>query len=539
MPQAVPSRHVHTAAREISPSLRSRLWAFKPSFSPLLWIPVALAVIWIAILTWKWPFTQSRVETALQKEIGKPLQIGSFRATFLPLGYVVEDVKFVDSKNGDTPIAVRKFTVIASYADLLFMRKSLQQVAINGLHMAVPLTPTASQQEKGSSHPTAPRFSSIGEIKMDDSVIEFSSTGTQEEPFQEEPFKVVIRSATLQNMNRHSSSPFRAELVINEPSGMIHATGRLGPWNWNDAGQTSLAGSFTFSQANLDTVGDMKGSFNAEGKFDGPLHRLSCYGHVEIPQFGTAQGRYTLPLSTIFHATVNGLNGDTVLNDVQSRLNRTVIRSQGEIKGKERQVGKTAHLHLIVDEGQVDDFLLLVTRSPQPSMTGAISLQADVDIPANNLGFLQKLKLQGDFGMSGSRFTKASTQSPINHLSKSAEGLSKDEEIQDPTIVLSDIKGHVSAQNGIASLSHLSFVIPGANANMAGTYNLLDKTVHLDGTLKTTGKLSDATSGWKAGFTKLLSPFLKKHSVTVVPFKITGTAQNSHFMLDLARKQRR
>ena len=80
--------------------------------------------------------------------------------------------------------------------------------------------------------------------------------------------------------------------------------------------------------------------------------------------------------------------------------------------------------------------------------------------------------------------------------------------------------------------------MPGAEAAMAGTYNLLDKAVHLEGTLRTTGEISDTTSGLKAGFLKLLSPFLKKRSVTVVPFKITGTAQNSSIALDLARKRR-
>ena len=171
-------------------------------------------------------------------------------------------------------------------------------------------------------------------------------------------------------------------------------------------------------------------------------------------------------------------------------------------------------------------------------MTGTISLQADVNIPPGSAGFLQKLQLRGDFGMSDSRFTKSSTQAPISHLSESAEGMSRGEEKKDTRVVLSDIKGHVSAQNGIAALSHVSFSVPGAAANMAGTYNLLSKTVHLDGTLRTTGEIADTTSGWKAGLLTLLSPFLKKHSVTVVPFKITGTAQHSTLSLDLDHKKR-
>lgn len=390
-----------------------------------------------------------------------------------------------------------------------------------------------SHGQSASTHQTPPRFSAIGRIEIEKSLVEFSSPGPDANPF-----KIVINKATLEDVNRYSPSSFRAELTINEPQGIIHSVGQLGPWNWNDAGQTPLTGSFTFDQADLSTVGKLEGYLNAQGKFTGPLSRVACSGIISVPQFGTASGSHTLPLLTTFHATVNGLNGDTALNNAESRLNHTVIQSQGEIKGDRQQPGKTVHLHLSLNAGQVDDLLLLFTRNQQPSMAGAISFQADADLPPGNPGFLKKLQLRGDFGMSDSRFTKPSTQTPIDHLSKSAEGMSKKQEKEDPRIVCSDIKGHVSTQNGIATLSGVSFTIPGARARVSGTFNLIDKTVHLEGTLRTTGKISDTTSGLKAGLLKVISPFLKEHSVTVVPFKITGTAQHSVFALDLARKQR-
>ncbi|MFL6464956.1 MAG: AsmA-like C-terminal region-containing protein [Bryobacteraceae bacterium] len=474
---------------------------------------------------------------SLQHQVHKPVHIGAFHPTFFPPGYVAENIRLAsESSNSGTPtMMVRKLVIAADYSDILLMRKKIERVSIIGLHLTVPSGPSnsESQNQSASTHQTPPKFSEIRHVKIENSVVEFSSP----EP-DEDPLKITAKDVAFDGVTRTGPASFRAELATNEPSGAIHSTGQLGPWNWDDAGQTPLTGSFTFNRADLSTVGNIEGRLNAKGRFSGPLRHVACSGTVDVPQFGTSDGSHTLPLSTTFHATVNGLNGDTTLDDAESRLNRTVIKSQGEIKGDNQQAGKTAHLRLRVDDGQIDDLLLLFTHNRYSSMTGTISLRANVELPPGAPEFLKRLRLQGDFGMSDSRFTKASTQTPINHLSKSAEGMSKGEEKEDTRTVLSDITGHVSAQNGIATLSRVSFTVPNANAKMSGTYNLLDKAVHLEGTLRTTGKISDTTSGLKAGLLKVISPFLKKHSVTVVPFKITGTAQNSTVALDLAREQR-
>src|SRR5216684_5961018 len=94
--------------------------------------------------------------------------------------------------------------------------------------------------------------------------------------------------------------------------------------------------------------------------------------------------------------------------------------------------------------------------------------------------------------------TNAEVQVPLNRLSQSARGENKKQEAEDPETVLSNLKGHVSVKNGIATLSNVSFSAPGTLAQIRGTYNLLDKTVNLQGVLRTNGKLSDTTSGFKA-----------------------------------------
>jgi len=50
--------------------------------------------------------------------------------------------------------------------------------------------------------------------------------------------------------------------------------------------------------------------------------------------------------------------------------------------------------------------------------------------------------------------------------------------------------------------------------------------------------LSDTTSGFKAVVLKGLAPFLKKKTLTVVAFTISGTSSQPSFALDLAGKRK-
>jgi hypothetical protein len=95
--------------------------------------------------------------------------------------------------------------------------------------------------------------------------------------------------------------------------------------------------------------------------------------------------------------------------------------------------------------------------------------------------------------------------------------------------VLSDLKGHVVLKDGIASFSSLSFRVPGAVAQIHGTYYLVSERIDLRGILHIQAKLSDATTGIKSFLIKALNPFLKNdHPGAEVPMRITGTGTYSH-----------
>jgi hypothetical protein len=182
--------------------------------------------------------------------------------------------------------------------------------------------------------------------------------------------------------------------------------------------------------------------------------------------------------------------------------------------------------------------LSLFTEEERPSMTGSINLRARVQVPPGPPVFLRKLDLAGSFGIGSGRFTNQGVQGPLNTLTQSGRGENKKQEAEDPETVLSKLGGQVVAKNGVATLSKVSFSAPGTRAQLQGTYNLLDRKVDLHGVLYTNGKLSDTTSGFKALVLKAVGPFLKKKSVTVVPFAIGGTSSNPTFALDFTEKRR-
>jgi hypothetical protein len=171
-------------------------------------------------------------------------------------------------------------------------------------------------------------------------------------------------------------------------------------------------------------------------------------------------------------------------------------------------------------------------------MAGMADFMAEVRIAPGRRSFFQKLELQGDFGIDEGKFSKLATQERVNSLSEGARGgkdhARRETERGSPQTVLSDLKGHVVLKNGTANLSRLSFSIPGAVAQLQGTYNLISEKIDLHGTLRTNSELSKTTHGMKALILKALDPFFKKHHADyVAPVKITGTYEHPSFGLDL------
>lgn len=169
-------------------------------------------------------------------------------------------------------------------------------------------------------------------------------------------------------------------------------------------------------------------------------------------------------------------------------------------------------------------------------MSGSVTLQARTEIPPGERPFLEKVKLNGGFGVGAGSFSKLDTQESVNKLSAGADG---EKNAPDPETVLTDLTGQAALEDGTARFSDLSFGVPGAASRVHGTYGLISHKIDLHGQLQVDTKISNSTSGAKAILLKMMDPFFKKkrkRKGEVLPVRISGTYEHPSFGLDLYDK---
>ena len=474
----------------------------------------------IVVLAIHWPFTQDAITKALEEASGRPVQIRTFSSSYFPPGCTAEGIRFLRHKHPEAApmITVEQLTIQGSFAGLFSSPKRLSAVRVVGMHVTVP----PEEHEGGNNRValnTGPGGNSlaISRITADGAVLEFMP----EDP-NGKPYVLKIDHLGITDVGSGTPMSYRATLTNTEPPGVIRSEGKFGPWNPTDVGATPVSGTYTYDPIELSHFKSIYGVAHARGQFSGPLSRMETHGSADVSGFRVDGSNHSVPLTTTFQATVNGTNGDVLLNPAVARFRRTRIEVRGWIAGHAGEKGKTASFEIAVPEGRVDDLLYLFAKD-QPGMTGNVTVTGKFLWPPGPRKFLEKIRMDLVFGMNGGRFTSSNTQGSIDRISESAQGEKKKEQDEDQRTVLSQVHGNIQVRNGIATISNGSFEVQGADAAVHGTYGLLDQRVDLHGTLDTRGHLSDTTSGFKALVLKAITPLFKKSGSTrIVPFEITG-----------------
>lgn len=483
----------------------------------------------VVLLALHWPFRRETVLKQLEEASMTQVHASAFHETYFPHpGCVLEHVTFQHNpKPGSPPlITVERMRIEGSFFGLF--TKHVKLIRAEGMHIRTP------PRGAGERFQTAERSAIvIDRLIADDAVLEVSRAADRP------ALKFSFHGFELNNIGGQGPALFRAKFSNPEPPGEISTSGKFGPWNADAVGQTAVSGEYEFQRADLGVFHGIAGVLSSSGNFSGVLDQIDVEGHTDIPSFSVTSSSHQVRLRTQFRAAVNGENGDTFLRQVTATFWKTTVSSSGSVAGRAGQPGKTASLEFSAVDGRIQDILLLFAQAKRPPMSGITSFRAKASIPPGARPFLAKVELQGDFGINAGSFTNPTTQAGVNHLSEGAllgEGdhAKTEENKADPETVLSDLKGHVELKDGTARFSNLSFSVPGALAQMEGTYNLISEKIDLHGTLKTVSQPSKTTSGVKAAILKVLSPFFKKKPVGyVMPVKITGTYEHPLFGLDL------
>lgn len=191
-----------------------------------------------------------------------------------------------------------------------------------------------------------------------------------------------------------------------------------------------------------------------------------------------------------------------------------------------------------VRKGKIEDLLKLAIRTDPPIMTGTVRLKTQFDLPPGEPEVDNRLRLAGNFQVSGAHFTNEKIQDKVDALSMRSQGKPKLAEDNIPDNIHSDLKGTFSLSNGLISFSRLQYQVPGTQVDLIGTYSLDGNLFDFHGNARMDAKLSQMVTGWKSILLKPVDRFFSKNGAgTEIPVKITGTKSEPHFGVDFRHKE--
>ena len=511
-------------AEEFKPQGRGQFHIGRGRWLALIGVILALVAIGIFVLARHWPFSRQRVTDALQDDFQGTVTFSHFHSTIFPHpGCVAEGATLVhpDAPAGSPPFAfAQKLVVRAHYLDFLLRPAYIAHIEVQGLQIHIPprgSMPAAAKNQNPSS-------TSVGEVIANNAVLEIARKTAA-------PLRFEIHSLTLHTLSRKDGFSYDVAFLNALPPGEIESRGHFGPWNSANPGQTPVYGTYKFEHAYLGIFGGVNGVLTSHDNFRGTLDQIETHGSVEVPDFKVRRAERSASLKSRFDSFVNGLNGDVRLEHVETLIEKTNLLAQGSIKEIPGPGRKLTSLDLNVSNGRIQDLLRLFIKEPHSPIIGNISFRAHATVPPEGRPFEQEVVLVGDFGLDDGQFTKAKTQKKVDALSeralgKKVDGKEKDvDDEEDSSRAIADLKGHVELRNGVATLTNISFSVPGAVAYMHGTFNLLNEKIDFHGVLKTDAEFSKVGGGGiKSIFLKPFDAiFKKKPKGAEIPVKMTGT----------------
>ena len=209
------------------------------------------------------------------------------------------------------------------------------------------------------------------------------------------------------------------------PPGEIVSSGKFGPWDAEIPSQTPVSGNYTFEKADLGVFPGITGILSSKGNYQGVLEKIRADGSTDIPDFRVSIAGHPVHLTTTFHATVDGTNGDTYLQSVESQFGQTVLVAQGSVEGKAGKKGKIITLDVSATRARIEDLLLLAIKD-SPSMTGPIRLKTKFILVPGPKQIPERLRLDGYFDLNSLHFTSSAAQQKVDNMSKRSEGKPKE-----------------------------------------------------------------------------------------------------------------
>ena len=476
------------------------------------------------------PYLRQKVVEMLGAKFHANVELKDFHVYLFP-GARIEGSGLILRHEGrtDVPplISIGEFSAQARILGLLGRPWEIQQVKLSRLVIQIP-TRAERRPADWSKARDMPIF--IHEIVSDDAELRLLPKSADKDPHV-----FAIHHLVMHSVGLHRAASFTAQLTNAVPPGEIDTKGTFGPWSPGDPGQTPLSAEYTFDKADLGVFKGIRGILSSQGKFGGVLEKIEVEGKTSTPDFSVRTGGHPVALDTIFSATVDGTNGDTLLHPVTAHLLKTVILANGGVVKSPNRQGKTITLDISVEQGRLEDLLWLAVKSDKPVMTGAIKFRTNFELPPGPGDIADRLRLKGRFGVGHAQFTSPEVTRKIETLSRKGQGQPENE---DAGSSVSELRGNFGLDNGVISFRSLTFSVTGAEVALNGKYGLDREDLDFHGKLRMKAKLSQTMTGAKSFLLKAFDPFFRKNGKTELPIKITGSRDHPSFGLDFHHKDK-
>ena len=479
------------------------------------------------------------LSAAVGERFGGTVEMDALRVSIFPRLRVSGDTVIVRFKGRtDVPplVTVKSFSAEASLFHLLGSRLRLKRVQLEGLEVNVPPGGMKMKGEKASAPASEDPAADHGTGKSPIVIDELLASPAMVRILRREPGKAprefAIERLVMRDTGAETPWPFTATLTNPTPPGRIDVNGTFGPWNADSPSQTALGAKYVFSQADLGVFHGIQGTLHSDGQFSGVLERIDVNGTTDVPDFALSDVGQTVHLQARFHSIVDGTNGNTWLQPVDATLGGSSVHATGGVTEVEGRHGRVVTLEVVMDPARIEDVLKLAvkTRDGNAPMTGALKLKTTFVLPPGPASAMDKLRLNGSFRLDDARFGSRGLQSKLNEFSRKAQG--DGGQVEE---VASDFSGQFVMSNGTINLSKVTFTMPGARVDLAGTYAMRTKVMDFKGTVRLDAKLSQLTVGAKSVFLKLVEPLFRRKNVTVIPITIGGTVDEPKVGLDAVR----
>ncbi len=494
---------------------------------------LAVAIATVEVSRHAQQILKQRAIDMLQDRFDSEVEISDFQVSVFPHILVAgKGVTLRHLGRTDVPplISIESFTAEMSLLGALGKPWHVRRVQIHGLSLHV-----AHRQ-----HDPQPVMTKMQKRKTIPILVdELTAGNTELVVLPNNPAKLsqvfLIHSLKMEEVGLGHAASFQADLTNAKPPGEIAANGHFGPWQSEDPGQTPLSAAYTFKNADLSVFHGIGGILSSEGNFGGILEEIAIEGDTTTPDFVVNIGGHPILLKTHFQATVDGTNGDTLLHPVQATFLRSSLTAQGSVVKASSGKGKEIVLEVTAANARMEDLLALAVKANQPPMTGLVNLKTRFDLPTGTAEIVDRLKLDGQFGIVQARFTDPGVSKKVQGLSRRGLGHPDD---ADAGSAISNLRGHFILRQAVITFRDLTFRVAGASVRLSGTYGLRSEALDFHGKLRLDARLSQLTSGAKSFFLKPFDPFFRKQGKTELPIKITGTRSAPSFGLDLRHKSR-